>query len=105
MAAGGVPILPYFERYPELVALLSEMALYIRDWVRVFYATLFISPERTYIQFMFKGGQCWDLNFLDAQTGNMNSMKMAMKVRTEFSSNSQENSTLYTVERGGYLYP
>ena len=24
--------------------------------------------------------QCWDLSFLDAQTGSMNSMKMAMKV-------------------------
>ena len=25
---------------------------------------------------------CWDLCFLDAQTGSMNSMKMAMKVDT-----------------------
>ena len=46
-----------------------------------------------------------DFSFLDAQTENMNSMKMAMKTGTEFSSNSQENSTIYTVERGGYLYP
>jgi len=30
---------------------------------------------------------------------------MAMKVGTKLSRNSQENSTLYTVERGGYLYP
>ena len=50
-------------------------------------------------------GQCWDLSFLDAQIGSMNSMKMVMKVGTKFSSNSQENSTLYIVERGGYLYP
>jgi len=48
---------------------------------------------------------CWDLSFLDAQTGSINSMKMSMKVGTKFSSNSQENSTLYTVVRGGYLYP
>ena len=26
------------------------------------------------------GRRCWDLNFLDAQTGSMNSTKMAMKV-------------------------
>ena len=41
---------------------------------------------------------CWDLRFFDAQTGSMNSVKVAMKVETKFSSNSQENSTLYTVE-------
>jgi len=35
----------------------------------------------------------------------MNRMKITMKAGTEFSSNSPENSTLYTVERGGYLYP
>jgi len=48
---------------------------------------------------------CWDLCFLDAQTGSMNSMKMTIKVGTKFSSKSPENSTPYTVERGGYLYP
>ena len=54
----------------------------------------------------WNGGRCcWDLSFLDAQTGSMNSMKMTMKVEIKFSSNSKENSTLYIVERGGYLYP
>jgi len=33
------------------------------------------------------GRRCWDLSFLDAQTGSMNSMKMAMKIGAEFSNN------------------
>ena len=40
----------------------------------------------------------WDLSFLDAQTGSMNSIKMAMRVEIKFSSNSQENSTFFTVK-------
>jgi len=35
----------------------------------------------------------------------MNSMKMTIKVGTKFSSKSPQNTTPYTVERGGYLYP
>ena len=60
MAAGGVP-LPYFERYPGLVPLLSERAQYVREWIRIFYATLFVGNERAYIQFMFNETQ-WRLN-------------------------------------------
>jgi len=48
---------------------------------------------------------CWGLCFLDAQTGSINSMKMAIKVGTQSSSKSLENLTSYTMERGGYLYP
>ena len=51
MAAGGVPILPFFEVYPALRALVSE-------WVRIFYATLFVDEDRTFIEFMFQGRHC-----------------------------------------------
>jgi hypothetical protein len=61
VAAGGVLILPYFERYPGLVPLLSERAQYVREWVRIFYATLFVGDERAYIQFMFNETQ-WRLD-------------------------------------------
>jgi len=54
IAAGGVSIVTYFERYPGLVALLSERDRYIREWVWVFYATLFVEQDRQYIGFMFQ---------------------------------------------------
>ena len=53
VAAGGVPIEPLFERYPSLPALLSERCEYVQEWVRVFYATLFVGEDRKYIMFMF----------------------------------------------------
>ena len=53
VAAGGIPVLPLFERYDGLPALLSERSRYIREWVRVFYATLFIEEDRQFIDFMF----------------------------------------------------
>src|SRR6185503_15727584 len=46
---------------------------------------------------------CWDLSFLDAQTGSMNSMKMAMKVGTQFSSNNQKIQP-FTLWREGAIY-
>jgi len=46
IAAGGIPVLPLFERYDGLPALLNERSRYIREWVRVFYATLFIEEDR-----------------------------------------------------------
>jgi len=61
VAAGGVPILPFFERYPGLPALLSERDRYIREWVRVFYATLFVEEDRMFIEFMFQGRR-WRLS-------------------------------------------
>ena len=54
MSAGGVPILPYFQRYPGLPELLSERRKYVQEWVHVFYATMFIGEDRKYIMFMFK---------------------------------------------------
>lgn len=46
VAANGVPILPLFERYPSLVQLLSDRAQYIREWVWVFYATVYVDEAR-----------------------------------------------------------
>ena len=54
VAAGGTPVLPLFERYDGLPTLLSERSRYIREWVRVFYATLFIEEDRQFIDFMFQ---------------------------------------------------
>ena len=57
VAAGGVPIQPFFERYPGLPTLLSERCEYVQEWVRVFYATLFVGEDRKYIMFMFNKKQ------------------------------------------------
>ena len=46
-----------FERYPGLPALLSERREYVQEWVRVFYATLFVGEDRKYIVFMFNKKQ------------------------------------------------
>ena len=46
VAAGGVLVLPFFEHYDGLPALLSERSRYIREWVRIFYATLFVEEDR-----------------------------------------------------------
>ena len=57
VAAGGVPIEPFFERFPGLPALLAERRQYVQEWVRVFYATLFVGEDRKYIMFMFNKKQ------------------------------------------------
>ncbi|RLM69156.1 hypothetical protein C2845_PM17G08820 [Panicum miliaceum] len=54
--SAGFSILSYFEKYPGLVPLLSERAQYVREWVRVFCATLHIGVDREYIWFMFDCG-------------------------------------------------
>ena len=54
VAAGGIPILPLFERYEGLPALLNERSQYIREWVRIFYATLFVEEDMQFIDFMFQ---------------------------------------------------
>ena len=46
---------------------------------------------------------CWDLSFLDAQTGSTNSMKMAMKVGAEFSNNNKKFNLLHCGERGLFI--
>ena len=54
MAAGGVPILPFFEVYTGLWALLSDRDRYVCEWVMVFYATLFVDKDREFVEFMFQ---------------------------------------------------
>ena len=49
------------------------------------------------------GRRCWYLSFLDAQTGSMNSMKMAMKVGAELSNNNQKIQP-FTLWREGAIY-
>jgi len=54
VAAGGVPVLPFFEHYDGLPVLLNERSRYIRECVHVFYATLFVEEDRQFIDFMFQ---------------------------------------------------
>jgi hypothetical protein len=56
VSAGGVPVFHFFEKYSGLVDLLSERSHYVKEWVRIFYSTVFVEAERHYIQFMFAGG-------------------------------------------------
>jgi len=58
VAARGVPILPLFEVYTGLRALLSDKDRYVHEWVRIFYATLFVDEDRQFIEFMFQGRHC-----------------------------------------------
>ena len=60
-AAGGADVREHFSHFRGLPRLL-EMGQnrYIEDWVRVFYATAWIAPERRAVHFMF-GGQVFGL--------------------------------------------
>ena len=58
MSVGGVPILPLFEVYPGLCALVSDWDRYVRECVWVFYATLSIDEDCQFIEFMFQGRHC-----------------------------------------------
>ena len=46
---------PYFSYIPGLAYLLSRCIKFVEDWVRVFYATLYVKPQREGIRFMFQG--------------------------------------------------
>jgi hypothetical protein len=39
--------------------LVSKRSLYVLDWVRVFYATLYVEANRLSLHFMFMGQQQW----------------------------------------------
>jgi hypothetical protein len=55
-AAGGADVREHFAHFRGLPRLLSiEQNRYIEDWVRVFYATAWIAPERRAVHFMFGG--------------------------------------------------
>jgi hypothetical protein len=61
-AAGGADVREHFAHFRGLPRLLSiERNRYIEDWVRVFYATAWIAPERRAVHFMF-GGQVFGLS-------------------------------------------
>ena len=61
IAGGGADVREHFSHFRGLPRLL-EMGhnRYIEDWVRVFYATAWIAPERRAVHFMF-GGQVFGL--------------------------------------------
>ena len=54
--AANTEIRPFFERYRGLVELMSfQRSAFVEDWVRVFFATLYVSEGRRSIDFMFMG--------------------------------------------------
>jgi hypothetical protein len=56
-AAAGEAILPFFDYQRGLVDLVTRSSRYILDWVRVFYATVYVEADRLSIRFMFVGQQ------------------------------------------------
>ena len=61
-AAGGADVREHFAHFRGLPRLLQiEQNRYIEDWVRVFYATAWIAPERRAVHFVY-GGQVFGLS-------------------------------------------
>jgi hypothetical protein len=56
-AAAGEAILPFFDYQRGLVDLVTRRSHYVPDWVRFFYATVYIDADRVAIRFMFMGQQ------------------------------------------------
>jgi hypothetical protein len=56
-AAAGEAILPFFDYQWGLVDLVTRRSRYVLDWVRVFYATVYVDADRLSIRFMFMGQQ------------------------------------------------
>jgi hypothetical protein len=56
LTVGGA-VKAYFNDHPGLADLVSMYHKYVEDWVRVFYATVYIADTRAYIMFMFQGCQ------------------------------------------------
>jgi hypothetical protein len=56
-AAAGEAILPFFDYQWGLVDLVTQRSRYVPDWVRVFYATVYVDADRVAIRFMFMGQQ------------------------------------------------
>jgi hypothetical protein len=51
-AAAGEAILPFFDYQRGLVDLVTRRSRYVPDWVRVFYATVYVDADRVAIRFM-----------------------------------------------------
>jgi hypothetical protein len=56
-AAAGEAILPFFDYQQGLLDLVTRRSRYVPDWVRVFYATVYVDADRVAIRFMFMGQQ------------------------------------------------
>jgi hypothetical protein len=56
-ATAGEAILPFFDYQRGLVDLVTRRSRYIPDWVRVFYASVYVDADRVTIRFMFMGQQ------------------------------------------------
>jgi hypothetical protein len=54
-AAAGEPILLFFDYQRGLADLVSRRSRYVPDWVRVFYATVYVEADRLSLRFMFMG--------------------------------------------------
>jgi hypothetical protein len=52
-AAAGEAILPFFDYQRGLMDLVTRRSHYVPDWVRVFYATVYVDADRVAIRFMF----------------------------------------------------
>jgi hypothetical protein len=57
VAAAGESILPFFDYQRGLADLVSRRSRYVTDWVRVFYATVYVEVDRLSLHFMFMGQQ------------------------------------------------
>jgi hypothetical protein len=55
--AAREPILPLFDYLRGLADLVSRRSRYVPDWVRVFYATVYVEADRLSLHFMFMGQQ------------------------------------------------
>jgi len=53
--AAKIDIRRFFTQLPGVTDLLYFRYRYVEEWVRVFYATLYIEPDRARIHFMFQG--------------------------------------------------
>jgi hypothetical protein len=56
-AAAGEPILHFFDYLRGLADLVSTRSQYVPDWVRVFYATVYVEADRLSLHFTFMGQQ------------------------------------------------
>jgi hypothetical protein len=56
-AIAGEPISLFFDYLRGLADLVSRRSRYILDWVRVFYATVYVEVDRLSLRFMFMGQQ------------------------------------------------
>jgi hypothetical protein len=57
-ASGGANISAYFERFKGLSDLVSQHSRYVEEWVQVFYATLWVPIDRSFISFVFENHRC-----------------------------------------------